>query len=110
MITALLTVTQTAERLNCSTSHVRALMRAAEMHYQLHQRQRSADTIPPRLRPLIDIGFPRPIRLSKSGRMVRISADELDAWISEVIQESPSLTVGRSLTAGRRSKPAHPRP
>ncbi len=81
MIAALLTVTQTAERLNCSASHVRALMRAAEMRHQLNQHQRPADTIPPRLRPLIDMGFPRPIRLSKSGRMVRIPADELDTWM-----------------------------
>lgn len=78
---SLMTVAQVAEQLQCSPSYVRSLMRAAEIAHQLDRGQRLASTVPPRLRPLLDLGFPRPIRLSKSGRMVRIPADELNAWV-----------------------------
>lgn len=87
------TVAQIAERLQCSPSYVRSLMRAAEMQEQLRQQQRATDTVPPRLRPLLTLGFPRPIRLSKSGRMVRIPGDEFETWLqgaADVPREIPA--------------------
>ena len=77
----LITVTQAADRMQCSTSHIRALMRAAEIQQQVTKQERTPDTVPPRLRPLMELGFPRPIRLSRAGRMVRIPEDELDTWL-----------------------------
>lgn len=73
----LLTITQVAERLQCSPSHVRSLVRAAELcSQQLH-------TIPPRLRPLIGLRFPRPRYLSARRRMARIDERELMKWLEE---------------------------
>jgi len=79
----LLTVPQVAERLACSTSHVRMLMRATELYWQFVQGRRPADSIPRRYQPLLDCGFPRPIRLSKGGRLVRIAEDELRDWLAQ---------------------------
>jgi hypothetical protein len=78
---SLMTVAQVAEHLQCSPSYVRLLMQAAEINDQLNRGQRLASTVPPRLRPLLHLNFPRPIRLSQSGRMVRIPADELEQWM-----------------------------
>jgi hypothetical protein len=73
----LLTIDQVAERLQCSPSHVRCLARAAEL------RSQPAHTIPPRLRSLTDLRFPRPRYLSAKRRMARIDERELMRWLEE---------------------------
>lgn len=74
----LLTITQVAERLQCSTAHVHNLIAARRM----------ANTtplahIPPRLRPLLDTRFPHPRYLSASRRMPRIDERELQRWLEK---------------------------
>lgn len=68
----LLTISQVAERLQCSRSHV---------HNLIHARDRR--TLPPRLRPLTELNFPRPRYLSASNRMPRIDEKELMRWLEE---------------------------
>jgi hypothetical protein len=71
----LLTVDQVAERLQCSPSHVRDLIRATECL------GRPLSHIPPRLQRLIDLRFPRPRYLSASRRMARIDERDLMEWL-----------------------------
>jgi hypothetical protein len=73
----LLTITQVAERLNCSRSHVHNLIRA---RWYADQPDRLP---PPRLRALVHVGFPRARYLSASSRMPRIHADDLARWLEE---------------------------
>lgn len=73
----LLTINQVAERLQCSPSHVRCLARAAELRHQ------PPHTIPPRLRPLTGLHFPRPRYLSAQRRMARIDEGELMRWLNQ---------------------------
>ena len=59
--------------LGCTRQHISVLARAAEYRGQPLERT------PVEVRPYIECGFPRPIRLSK--KMVRIDVDELQKWI-----------------------------
>lgn len=72
----LLTITQVAERLQCSRAHVHNLIKA----------RWCADTmpdshIPPRLKPLTDLKFSRPRYLGASTRMPRIDERDLTNWL-----------------------------
>jgi len=70
----LLTISQVAERLQCSRAHVHNLIQ--ERGYADARR-----TLPPRLRPLAGVKFPRPRYLSASTRMPRIDEWELQKWL-----------------------------
>ncbi len=72
----LLTISQVAERLQCSPSHIHNLIRA---RWYADARR----VLPPRLRPLADARFPRPRYLSASTRMPRIDERELQKWLEE---------------------------
>jgi len=74
----LLTISQVAERLQCSTAHVHNLIKArqlAETHAPF--------AVPPRLRPLLDTRFPHPRYLSAGRRMPRIDERELTKWLEK---------------------------
>ena len=72
----LLTYAQAADRLSVSVSHVRALARAAE----LAGGYTPIDHIPPKLRPYLNSGFPRPRFIGGSRRLARIDAEKLEKW------------------------------
>lgn len=74
----LLTITQVAERLQCSRSHIHNLITAREYADTTPERM-----IPPRLRPLAELHFPRPRYLSAGNRMPRIDEQELLKWIEQ---------------------------
>jgi predicted DNA-binding transcriptional regulator AlpA len=71
---SLLTLDQVAERLQCSVSHVRHLVRAAELAGTPEQ------NVAPVLRQYLNAGFPRPIRLGK--RLPRVNSAALEQWIN----------------------------
>jgi len=70
----LLTISQVAERLQCSRGHVHNLILAQRM-------AEARRILPPRLRPLAGVKFPRPRYLSASTRMPRIDEWELQKWL-----------------------------
>jgi len=72
----LLTIAQVADRLQCSRGHVHNLINARG--YADARR-----VLPPRLRPLAEVRFPRPRYLSASNRMPRIDERELMKWLEE---------------------------
>jgi len=72
----LLTYAQAADRLAISVSHVRTLARAAE----LAAGYTPIDHIPPKLRPYLNSGFPRPRLIGGSRRLARIDAEKLERW------------------------------
>lgn len=74
----LLTISQVAERLQCSRAHVRNLIRARWYADTTPERM-----VPPRLRPLLESRFPTPRYLSASRRMPRIDERELMKWLEK---------------------------
>ena len=74
----LLTIAQVADRLQCSRGHVHNLINAERMAETTPVRM-----IPPRLRPLAEVRFPRPRYLSAGNRMPRIGERELMKWLEE---------------------------
>jgi len=72
----LLTISQVADRLQCSRGHVHNLISARD--YADDRR-----ALPPKLRPLAEVRFPRPRYLSASNRMPRIDEQELQKWLEE---------------------------
>ena len=71
----LLTYQQAADRLAISVSHVRTLARAAELAGTV-----PLDHVPPKLRPYLNSGFPRPRLIGGSRRLARIDAEKLERW------------------------------
>lgn len=74
---SLLTLSQVAERLQCSRSHLRDLILAADYE------RAPVDRVPPRLRPLVALRFPKPRYLSASRRMARVDERELMNWLEQ---------------------------
>lgn len=75
----LLTYPAVAERLSVSLSLVQTMAAAAEYAAELRTQKRRMEDIPPRYRPYLDTGFPRPVRLGL--RVRRVRERELDKWI-----------------------------
>lgn len=74
----LLTIAQVAERLQCSRAHIHNLITARFYADTTPER-----LIPPRLRPLAAVKFPRPCYLSAGNRMPRIDEKELQKWLNQ---------------------------
>ncbi len=74
----LLTISQVAERLQCSRAHIYNLINA-----RWYADTTPARMIPPRVRPLLSTRFPRPRYLSAGNRMPRIDEQELMKWLEK---------------------------
>ena len=75
----LLDYTAIAALLQVSRTTARDLMAAAQVRREVRDGRRPLDTVPPRLRRYLDLGFPAPVVIGP--RLKRVSREAVELWI-----------------------------